>query len=103
MMSTLLVLAAAAIAIPTIATAPGGPAHGHETELSVVVSIVLLVVFAASVPFSIGKGSAAARMPPPRRAGLAAWPLWRRRTLLLSPASARPSSPTGSSMPSSRR
>jgi len=56
MMSTLLVLAAAAIAIPTIAAAPGGPAHGHEAELSVVVSLVLLVVFAASIPFSIGKG-----------------------------------------------
>ena len=58
MMATLLVLAAAAIAIPTIATAPGGPAYGHATELSVVVSLVLLVVFAGSIPFAIGKGSA---------------------------------------------
>ena len=58
MMSTLLVLAVAALAIPTIAAGPGGPAHGHEIELSVVVSIVLLVVFAASVPFSIGRGPA---------------------------------------------
>jgi Ca2+:H+ antiporter len=57
MMATLLVLAAAAIAIPTIATFPGGPAHGHETELSIVVSVVLLVVFAGSVPFAIGKGA----------------------------------------------
>lgn len=56
MMATLLVLAAAAIAIPTIATAPGGPDRGHDAELSVVVSIVLLVVFAASIPFSIGNG-----------------------------------------------
>jgi Ca2+:H+ antiporter len=56
MMATLLLLAAAAIAIPTIATSPGGPAHGHGTELSVIVSVVLLVVFAASIPFSIGKG-----------------------------------------------
>jgi Ca2+:H+ antiporter len=55
-MSTLLVLAAAAIAIPTIATAPGGPDRGHDAELSVVVSIVLLLVFVASIPFSIGKG-----------------------------------------------
>lgn len=58
MMSTLLVLAVAALAIPTIAAGPGGPAHGHETELSVIVSIVLLAVFAASVPFSIGRGPA---------------------------------------------
>jgi Ca2+:H+ antiporter len=57
MMATLLVLAAAAIAIPTIATFPGGPAHGHETELSIVVSVVLLVVFAGSVPFALGKGA----------------------------------------------
>jgi Ca2+:H+ antiporter len=56
MMATLLVLAVAAMAIPTIATAPGGPAHGHETELSVVVSIVLLAVFAASLPFSLHRG-----------------------------------------------
>ncbi len=58
MMSTLLVLAVAALAIPTIAAGPGGPAHGHEEELSIFVSIVLLVVFAASVPFSIGRGPA---------------------------------------------
>jgi Ca2+:H+ antiporter len=60
LLSTLLVLAAAAIAIPTIATAPGGPAHGHETELSVIVAIVLLVVFAGSLPFSIARGPGAA-------------------------------------------
>jgi Ca2+:H+ antiporter len=58
MMSTLLVLAVAALAIPTMAAGPGGPEHGHETELSVIVSIVLLTVFAASVPFSIGRGPA---------------------------------------------
>jgi Ca2+:H+ antiporter len=54
-MSTLLLLSVAALAIPTIATAAGGPEASHQTELSVVVSIVLLVVFAASIPFSIGK------------------------------------------------
>jgi len=54
-MSTLLLLAVAAMAIPTIASAPGGPDRGHETEISAVVSIVLLVVFAASIPFSIGR------------------------------------------------
>ena len=54
-MSTLLLLAVAAMAIPTIASAPGGPDRGHEMEISVVVSVVLLVVFAASIPFSIGK------------------------------------------------
>lgn len=56
-MSTLLLLAVAALAIPTIASAPGGPDSGHETQISVIVSIVLLVVFAASIPFSIGRGN----------------------------------------------
>lgn len=54
--ATLLLLAAAAIAIPTIASAPGGPDQGHERDISVVVSVVLLVVFAASVPFSLRQG-----------------------------------------------
>jgi Ca2+:H+ antiporter len=74
MMSTLLVLAAAAIAIPTIATSPGGPAHGHETELSVIVSIVLLVVFAASIPFSIGTGPGVGSLEGSDRTE-PAWPL----------------------------
>jgi len=70
-MATLLVLAVAAIAIPTIATAAGGPAHGHDRDLSVVVSVVLLLVFVASIPASIGgtapNGGA--------EAGAPGWPL----------------------------
>jgi Ca2+:H+ antiporter len=73
-MATLLVLAAAAIAIPTIATSTGGPAHGHEKELSIVVSIVLLAVFAASVPFSIGKGPGVGSLEGPETGGTT-WPL----------------------------
>jgi Ca2+:H+ antiporter len=57
MMAMLLVLAVGAMAIPALATAPGAPDAGHPTELSVVVSIVLLVVFAASIPVSVGAGS----------------------------------------------
>lgn len=56
--ATLLLLAAAAIAIPTIASAPGGPDNGHERDISVIVSVVLLTVFAASVPFSLRQGAA---------------------------------------------
>ena len=74
MMSTLLILAVAAMAIPTIAAAPGGPAHGHATELSVVVSIVLLAVFVASVPYSVrhNPGVGAAESPV---AADSVWPL----------------------------
>jgi Ca2+:H+ antiporter len=58
-LATLLLLAVAALAIPTLATAPGEPDAGHQVDLSVIVSIVLLVVFAASVPFSLGGGPGA--------------------------------------------
>jgi Ca2+:H+ antiporter len=76
MMSTLLLLAVASMAIPTVAAVPGGPDYGHETEISVFVSIVLLAVFGASIPFSLGPGGPAvgseARAMPAGRA----WPLW---------------------------
>ena len=74
-MSTLLLLAVAALAIPTIASAPGGPDRGHETEISVVVSIVLLVVFAASIPFSIGRRGPAVGTEAGIVAAQKAWPL----------------------------
>ena len=57
--STLLVLAVAALAIPTLATAPGAPDVGHAVDVSVICSIVLLGVFVASIPFSIGGGPGA--------------------------------------------
>ncbi len=63
--ATLLVLAAAAMAIPTLATAPGAPDVGHEQELSVICALVLLVVFVASIPFSIGGGPGASAGPAP--------------------------------------
>jgi Ca2+:H+ antiporter len=54
-----LVLAVAALVIPTVATSPGAPDAGHATEISVFVSVVLLVIFAASIPFSLGGGRGA--------------------------------------------
>jgi Ca2+:H+ antiporter len=64
MMSVLLFLAVAGLAIPFLATEPGAPDAGHQTDLSVIVSVVLLVVFVVSIPFSVRGGpgaSAAAR------------------------------------------
>jgi Ca2+:H+ antiporter len=76
MMSTLLVLAVAAMVIPTVAALPGGPDYGHETEISMIVSIVLLAVFVASVPFSIAGG----KPPVGSEGGLVSpgrvWPTW---------------------------
>ena len=54
-----LVLAVAALAIPTVSTAPGGPDVGHAVEISVFVSIILLIVFAASIPYSLRGGQGA--------------------------------------------
>jgi Ca2+:H+ antiporter len=70
--AVLLLLAVAALAIPTLATAPGAPDAGHAQELSVFTSIVLLVLFAASIPFSIagGPGASALEVPLER-----VWPL----------------------------
>jgi Ca2+:H+ antiporter len=66
--ATLLLLAVGSLVIPTLATAPGAPDAGHAAELSVVVSIVLLVVFAGSLVFSIRRdarpvAAAAAEVP----------------------------------------
>jgi Ca2+:H+ antiporter len=64
-MAVLLVLAVAALAVPTLSTMPGAPDAGHAEEISVFVSVVLLVIFIASVPFSIlgGPGASALKTP----------------------------------------
>ena len=51
--ATELLLGAAALVVPFLATQPGAPDFGHADELSAIVSVVLLVVFAASVPISL--------------------------------------------------
>jgi Ca2+:H+ antiporter len=62
LIATLLVVAVAALAIPTLATAPGAPDAGHATDLSVITAVVLLVLFAASIPFSISGGPGASAL-----------------------------------------
>jgi Ca2+:H+ antiporter len=62
--ATLLVLAVAALMIPTLATAPGAPDAGHAQDLSVIVAIVLLVLFAASIPYSVRGGPGAGSLEP---------------------------------------
>jgi Ca2+:H+ antiporter len=68
----LLVLAVGALAIPTVATMPGQPDAGHAKDVSLFVSLVLLIVFVASVPFSIrgGPGASVVESRPGE-----AWPL----------------------------
>ena len=51
--ATELLLGASALLVPFLTTQPGAPDFGHASELSAVVAIVLLIVFAASVPISL--------------------------------------------------
>jgi Ca2+:H+ antiporter len=52
-LSMLLVLAVMALLVPSLTASLHTPADGHEKALSVVVSVVLLVLFALSLPASI--------------------------------------------------
>ena len=62
--ATELLLGVAALTVPFLATQPGAPDFGHAGELSAVVAIVLLVVFAASVPITLRlAGNAPAAKP----------------------------------------
>ncbi len=62
MIAVLLVVAVAALMIPTLATAPGEPDAGHAQDLSLIVAVVLLILFAASIPFSVSGGPGASSL-----------------------------------------
>jgi Ca2+:H+ antiporter len=53
MIASMMMLAVAALAIPTLAAELHTPASDHEHALSAACAILLLVVFAASLPFSL--------------------------------------------------
>ena len=54
-LSLLLVLSVAAWLIPSLTDALHTPAAGHERELSIVTAVLLLVLFALSIPASIAR------------------------------------------------
>ena len=72
--AVMLVLAVAALVIPTVATSPGGPDQGHAAEISVFVSVVLLVIFAASIPYSL-RGGLGASVPESSIDAADRWPM----------------------------
>jgi Ca2+:H+ antiporter len=95
MLSMLLVLSVAALVIPALTSALHTPAAGHERGLSIVVSVLLLGLFAASLPASLKRtktdseqeagpdsagphddGSAAGDGAAPAGHGEPAWPMW---------------------------
>lgn len=91
--SLMLLLSVAALVIPALTALLHTPASGHERALSIAVSILLLLLFAASLPDSIrkaepeggastgqsqgsGQGQGQGRKEEPR------WPLWFALTML---------------------
>ncbi|MBV9359252.1 MAG: sodium:proton exchanger [Chloroflexi bacterium] len=74
MIATLMVLAVSALIIPTAAVALHEPAGQHAEALSVAVALILLVVFGASIPVSIGPAMVSSS-PPEEVTDGRRWPL----------------------------
>ena len=76
--SLLLVLAVAALLVPSLTASLHTPAAGHELGLSRIVSVLLLGLFVLSLPAAVARGEQPAtesteRPAPPEHTGL--WPL----------------------------
>lgn len=88
--SMLLVLSVAALAVPALTAELHTPAAGHERALSVAVSVLLLALFAASLPASLKRhqpeegtpGTADATTAATGHGTVPAWPLWLAATML---------------------
>ncbi|HLO34190.1 MAG TPA: calcium/proton exchanger [Anaerolineales bacterium] len=59
----LMVLAVSALVVPTLADAIHTPVEAHEETLSIASALVLLVVFFASIPFSLKSGGLGEDVP----------------------------------------
>lgn len=75
MIATLMMLAISAIVFPTMASRLHTAASHHIGDMSIAVSIVLLIVFAASIPVAMAEGDPISPEPAERDLGLA-WPAW---------------------------
>jgi Ca2+:H+ antiporter len=81
--SLMLLLSVAALVIPALTALLHTPAAGHERALSIAVSILLLLLFAASLPDSIRKTEADAGTGHGEgHQGEPGWPLWLALTML---------------------
>jgi Ca2+:H+ antiporter len=77
MIASLMMLAVGALAIPTLAAELHTPASTHEDALSAACAIVLLVVFAASLRFTLSADpSKSVRHAARDQQQDAGWPLW---------------------------
>lgn len=75
MIAVLTLLAVAALAVPTLAHGLHAAASTHADTLSLASAVMLLVVFVASIPFSLS-GGASAVSPAEVDARHRPWPLW---------------------------
>jgi Ca2+:H+ antiporter len=77
MISTMTLLAVAALAMPTLVHSLHTPAEPHAEALSIACAIVLLVVFAGSIPFALRGGPTAVSRgaAEPEEPG-EVWPVW---------------------------
>ncbi len=74
--TVLMVLATAALVLPSLAAYVHAPAAQHEGTLSLIVSIVLLGVFALSLPSALQRTDGDAATSVPARPHRPTWPLW---------------------------
>ncbi len=80
--ATLSLLAVAALAIPSIVDRLHTPAAGHEEGLSIACAVVLLIIFAASIPFSI-KGGPTSLPEEDKKGEAPGWPVWLAAVVLI--------------------
>jgi Ca2+:H+ antiporter len=74
MIANLTLLAVAALIIPTLTSGLHTPAAGHENGLSIACAIILLIVFIASIPFSLQGGPE--KLPDEESTLVNPWPVW---------------------------
>ncbi|HKS69584.1 MAG TPA: calcium/proton exchanger, partial [Ktedonobacterales bacterium] len=74
-MATLTLLAVSALAVPTLTSGLHTPASGHEETLSIVCAVVLLAVFAASIPVALRGGPISVPKEEPGKEESEVWPL----------------------------
>jgi Ca2+:H+ antiporter len=60
----LMLLAVSALVVPTITAAIHTPAEAHEETLSIASALILLLIFFASIPFSLQSGGLGEAIPP---------------------------------------
>ena len=74
MIATLTLLAVAALTLPTLVHGLHTPAEPHAETFSIACAVVLLIIFAASIPVALHGGPSALPSAEPEEDG--AWPIW---------------------------